>query len=166
MTDDFDIDIDDFLKKYDTTVKIVSLSAASNVTGTIFDLVKIKKMIKADTLFIVDGSQLLGKKVVDVKKWDCDIMIATAHKMFALTWLGMVYMRKSLIKELQPTRGGGGVIEDVDTHGFQLTYGSEKREPGTPNIIWAVSLSAAIDYINNIWLETIQHHDQQLIAHF
>jgi len=85
MTDDFDIDIDDFLKKYDTTVKIVSLSAASNVTGTIFDLVKIKKMIKADTLFIVDGSQLLGKKVVDVKKWDCDIMIATAHKMFALT---------------------------------------------------------------------------------
>jgi cysteine desulfurase/selenocysteine lyase len=83
VDENYDIDFEDFTKKYDKNVKVVSLTYVSNVTGTIFNLEKLSKMLREDTLFVVDGSQAVPHIQVDVKKLDIDFMFFTGHKMMA-----------------------------------------------------------------------------------
>ncbi len=102
IDENYDIDRSDFSEKYDDTVKVVSLSHVSNVTGKIIDVAKIKTLLREDTFFIVDGSQSVPHFPVDVREIGCDAFVMTAHKMMGHTGLGMLYLKYQWVKELNP----------------------------------------------------------------
>lgn len=147
---DYTIDRQDFTKKYTKKVKVVACSHISNVTGAIYDVSKIKEHLRPDTFFLVDGSQSVPHIPVDVSKIGCDCFVFTAHKMMAYTGLGVAYLAKEWIRKLQPLISGGGAIHDVDTSNYTPASGVDKFEAGTPNIIGAVSLLKALEYIHKI----------------
>jgi len=163
---DYTIDRKDFANKYDKKVKVVACSQVSNVTGQIYDVEKIKKRLKSDTFFLVDGSQSVPNFPVDISKIGCDCFVFTAHKMMAYTGLWVAYLHRDRVKKLNPLISWWGAIEDVDIHNYSAPGTVEKFEAGTPNIISAVSLSKALDYIQKIWgVEKIQKHEQALVAY-
>lgn len=162
---DYHIDFEDFKKKYTSKVKVISITAASNVTWSITDLLKISSLIKEETLFFIDASQYLPHYSLDVKVLWCDALIATGHKMLAYTWLWMLYIEEKLLKKLKPSIGGGGSIEDVSNQSHSLKKNYEKFEIWTPNVIAAVSLLKAIEYITTITYENIQKHEISIIKY-
>ena len=164
INEEYEIDRDDFDQKYSDKVKVVSVAHVSNVTGKIYDVKKIKSKLREDTFFLVDGSQSVPNFPVDVQDIWCDCLVFTGHKMMAYTGIWVVYLKKERIKKLKPIIRGGWTIEDVSIEGHSLTTNSDKFEAGTPNIIGAVSLGKAIEYITSIgWMEKIREHEQQLV---
>jgi cysteine desulfurase / selenocysteine lyase len=165
LTEDFRLDRSALPSLLDDSTKLISLSACSNVTGDMPDLGRIRTLVGSDVLIAIDASQILGKYPIDVSSVDADVLIGTAHKMLGLTGLGMLWVKSSLRKQLVSTYGGGGMVADVTTEWFVRQAGVEGREPGTPHIVGAVSLLAAIDYIEQKGIDTIAQHDQQLAAY-
>lgn len=164
IDEQFEIDRNDFEKKYTDKVKVVSVAHVSNVTGKIYDVKKIKSKLRDETFFLVDGSQSVPNFPVDVQDIGCDCLVFTWHKMMAYTGIWVIYLKKEWIKKLDPLIRGGGTIEDVDISGHTLATNSDKFEAGTPNIIWAVSLLKALEYIKSIWwMKMILEHEQKLV---
>ena len=164
ITDEYEIDRNDFDQKYSDKVKVVSVSHVSNVTGKIYDVKKIKSKLRDETFFLVDGSQSVPNFPVDVQDIGCDCLVFTGHKMMAYTWIWAIYLNKKRIKKLVPMIRGWGTIEDVSVEGHTLASNSDKFEAGTPNIIWAVSLLKAIEYIKSIdGMKKIREHEQKLV---
>lgn len=188
----FQYNLEDFKKKYTDRVKVVSLSAASNVTGVLYNLRDITSLLREDTFFVVDGSQAIPHVPIHMcfgesdiywieeiwnqtwsqNQWNTtltkriDALIFTGHKIMADTGLGVLYLAKKHIKSLTPARGGGGMIEDVNKESFKTAAGWQKFEAGTPHIVWAVSLLRAIEYINSIWgYKTIINHETNLVTY-
>ena len=146
-TKDFQIDWNDFDKKLDKHVKVISLSHVSNVTGQIMEIEKIRKKIWENVFFIVDWSQSIPHIPVDIEQIQCDALIMTGHKMMANTWLWMMYLKRERIKELNPLILWWWTVKDVSIDDFSLQNNADKREAWTPNIIWAVSLLKALEFI-------------------
>jgi cysteine desulfurase/selenocysteine lyase len=136
------------------------------VTGHMPELSQLKKIIGPDRLLILDACQSLGKYPIDVTTIDADILIGTAHKIFGLTGLGMLRIRRSLLRTLTPARGGGWVVTQVSQKDFTYKSWIEGRESGTPHIVGAISLHAAIQYIASIgWVDTLAQHDQNITSY-
>ncbi len=166
INDDYDIDRNDFDKKYTDKVKVVSVGHVSNVTGKIYDVKKIKSKLRDDTFFLVDGSQSVPNFPVDVQDIGCDCLVFTWHKMMAYTGIWIIYLKKEWIKTLVPMIRGWGTIEDVSVEWHTLATNSDKFEAGTPNIIGAVSLLKSLEYIKSIWwMEKIREHEQNLVKY-
>lgn len=164
IKEDYSINRDDFAQKYDEKVKVVSCGHVSNVTGQIYDVKKIKQQLRDDTFFLIDWSQSVPHFAVDVMDIWCDALAFTGHKMMAYTWIGAVYLKKEWMKKLSPTMLGGWTIEDVSTTNHKLISGADKFEAGTPNIIGAVSLLKAIEYIDSIGgIQKFWEHEQEII---
>lgn len=158
------INREDFDKKFDKKVKVISLSHVSNVTWQIMEIEKIRWRIWEKVFFMVDGSQSVPHFPVDIEQTQCDALIMTGHKMMAQTWLGMMYLKRELIKELNPLILWWWTVKDVSTCWFSLQNNADKREAWTPNIIWAVSLLKALETIESIWwIEKIREHEKNLI---
>jgi len=164
ITDEYEIDRNDFDQKYTDKVKVVAVGHVSNVTGKIYDVKKIKSKLRDDTFFLVDGSQSVPNFPVDVQDIGCDCLVFTGHKMMAYTGIGAIYLKKERIKKLKPMILGWWTIEDVSIEGHTLAGNSDKFEAGTPNIIGAVSLGKALEYIkNNGGMQKIREHEQMLV---
>lgn len=165
---DYNLDLEDLENKLDDKVKVVSLTYVSNVTGVIFDLEKVGEIIKKnDIIFIVDASQAIPHFKVDVTKIDCDFLIFTGHKVMADTGLGVLYWKKELLKKLTPAWWGGWSINWVKKEEFSPSWLPFRFEPGTPNIIGAVSLLRALEYIKEIgWYEIIEKQEKELVKYF
>ena len=164
MNDEYDIDREDFALKYDGSVKAVCCSAISNVTGTIIDMKKLWWLLRDETFFMIDWSQAVPHIDCDVEDLQCDCLLFTAHKLFASTWLWVIYLKKQRIRDLEPILTGWWTISDVTESGHALVRTAEKFEAGTPNIVGAVSLWAALEYIESVgWITAIHVHEQQLV---
>lgn len=164
ITDEYEIDRNDFDQKYTDKVKVVSVSQVSNVTGKIYDVKKIQSKLRDDTFFLVDGSQSVPNFPVDVQDIGCDCLVFTGHKMLAYTGIGAIYLKKEWIKKLVPIIRWWWTIEDVSTQGHTLVSNSDKFEAGTPNIIGAVSLTKALEYIKSIGgMKKVREHEQKLV---
>ena len=163
-TEDFQIDWKDFDKKFNKKVKVVSLSHVSNVTWEIMEIEKVREKIWDKVFFMIDGSQSVPHIPVDIEQIQCDALIMTGHKMMAQTWLGMMYLKRELIKELDPLILWWWTVKDVSIDDFSLQNNADKWEAWTPNIVWAVSLLKALETIENIWwMEKIYEHEKSLI---
>jgi len=166
IDENYNLDFDDFEKKYDESVKVISMTHVSNVTGQIFDLERIWKLKREDTLFIIDGSQSIPHFKVDVKKLNADFLFFTAHKVLADTWLWVFWWKIELLEELKPIFSWGWAIWNVDECSFTYWKLPYKFEPGTPNLSWAVSLLMAIEYINSIWwFEKVEEVENDLVEY-
>lgn len=159
----YQLDMQDFARKYNSSVKVISLTQVSNVTGEIFNLEKIGKLKRKDTIFIVDASQSFPHFSVDVKQLGCDFLFFTAHKVMADSWLGVLWWKKEILEQLKPIFCWGGAINQVKEQSFQPGALPYRFEPGTPNISGALSLLKALEYIEMIgWYPTIESIEREL----
>lgn len=165
--EDGTLDYDDIAEKI-PWVKVVSITWASNVTGEILDIAKIRKIIDAPTvwekpLLIIDGSQRFPHMMTDVRKYGIDIFVATWHKVMSDTGIGFFYAQKGLLKKMIPALCGGGSINSVTVDGYEPAGLPFRHEPGTPHIIWAISLLRSLEYIESTGgFEAIEKYEREL----
>jgi cysteine desulfurase / selenocysteine lyase len=166
--DDGTIDYSD-IESQIAQAKVVSLTWASNVTGEILDIARVRTMIDAlisPPLLIIDGSQRFPHMDTDMSTLGIDIFVATGHKVMADTGIGFFAMRKSLLQSLSPVFSGGGAINEVRTDGFDPAGLPWRHEPGTPHIAGAVSILSALEYIEYIWgLAPIETYERTLVEY-
>ena len=167
VTENYDLDFKDFENKYNETVKVISLTHVSNVTGQIFDLERVGNLKREDTLFVVDASQSVPHMKVDVKNIECDFLFFTGHKVFADSGIWVLWWKEKLLNDMECVFSGGWAIADVQKDSYRSCGLPDKYEPGTPNVTWAVSLLKAFDYIDSIWgYEVIEKIEHDLVEYF
>ena len=148
--EDGTLDLNEYKKALNNKVKIVSITHASNVFGTInpveemIDLAS-NKEIKV----LVDACQSAPHIKIDVKKMNCDFLAFSGHKMFGPTGVGVLYGKSELLEEMDPYQTGGGIIETVTMEESTWTHSPYKFEPGSPMAAQAIALSDAADYLDN-----------------
>ncbi len=148
------------------STKIVSITHASNVLGTVNPVKEIaKKAHEKGAIIVVDGAQSVPHMPVDVKDIDCDFLVFSGHKMLGPFGIGVLYGKKELLEKMHPFLGGGDMIRTVDL--FETTYNDvpHKFEAGTPNIAGAIGLASAIDYLNKVGMKNVQMHDRELVEY-
>lgn len=177
VLEDFSIDFEDLAHKATSNTKVISTTFASNVTGAIFDIDRVAAFVatlqidRADLpfsrpLLVVDASQALPNFEIKVQDRAIDFCFFTGHKMMADAGIGVLYGRKSLLKSLTPSVGGGGAINFVHRDGFEHAGLPFRFEPGTPNMTGAVSMLRAIEYFEKIGgYATVREIEQPLIAY-
>ncbi len=139
------------------------MTAVSNVLGTINPVKEIiDRAHRAGAVVLVDAAQSVPHLATDVQAWDVDFLAFSGHKMLAPTGVGALYARRELLEAMPPFLGGGSMIRRVTTAGFEPADLPAKFEAGTPPIVPAIGLGAAIDYLNAIGLEAIHQHEQLL----
>jgi len=133
--------------------KIVSITGASNVLGTINPVKEIFALAKENNcLTILDAAQLLPHCKVNVQDLNCDFLVASGHKLLAPFGIGFLYGKKELLENLHPFLFGGDMIETVTTENATWNELPWKFEAGTPNVSGGIALGTAIDYLNNLLL--------------
>ncbi len=159
------IDYEDIARKI-PDVKLISITGASNVTGEILDISKMKKIfekLENKPLFVVDGSQRFPHLATNVVDAGIDIYIGTGHKVMSDTGLGFFYGKKNLLKEINPAFCGGGAINGVTIDGYEPAGLPFRHEPGTPHIAWAVSILTSLKYIESIGgYEVVEKYEKEL----
>ncbi|MFO7888740.1 MAG: cysteine desulfurase [bacterium] len=136
--------------------KLISLSWVSNVLGIRYPVEQIIQIAhKHNIPVLIDGAQAVQHIPIDVQSLDCDFLVFSGHKMYAGTGVGILYINKKWLDTLPPSRYGGGMISSVSFE--KTTFGDPPYnfEAGTPNIAGAVSLKAAIEYMNTIGSKNI-----------
>lgn len=169
LMEDFSYNLTEMYKKISPQTKMIVLSHASNVLGNIFDIktiiTKIKK-INPNVRFFVDGAQAAPHIPVNLQSLGCDFYIISGHKMLGPTGVGILYIKKEIQNEVDPTKYGGGMIKEVYLDETTLKNSCEKFEGGTPNIAGVIGMNAAIDYIKEIGMEEIRNHEISLLKYF
>lgn len=146
--------------------KLVSFTHMSNVLGSVVDARKVTEMAHAhDAAVLIDGCQGAVHMDVDVQEIGCDFYVMTGHKLYGPTGIGALFGKAELLAEMQPYQGGGEMIREV--HMDKITYGDapHKFEAGTPPIVQAIGLGAAIDYVNGVGRAAARAHEADLIAY-
>ena len=164
INEDGTLNMEDFREKLIPKTRIVSMTHVSNVLGTINDVASIGKEVHDNgSLFIVDGAQSVPHMPINVERMDCDFLAFSGHKMLGPTGIGCLYGKLDHLEDMPPFLGGGEMIREVYTDHSTWADVPEKFEAGTPNIAGAVGLSAAVDYLRNIGLDSVSRHDRELI---
>lgn len=156
--------MESFESQLNYRTKIVAVSHVSNTLGTINPVKEIiTKSHRFGAKVLLDGAQAIAHLKVDVQDLDCDFYCFSGHKMYGPTGIGFLYGKETLLYELAPYQGGGEMIKTVSFN--QTTYADLpfKFEAGTPNIADAIALSSALDFIETIGLDSIEHYENELL---
>lgn len=148
--------------------KILAITHVSNVLGTINPLKEIiqkAKAINPQIIIVVDAAQSVPHMKVDIQELGCDFLAFSGHKIMAGTGIGVLYGEKDLLSETPPFLFGGEMIREVSIENTTWADLPHKFEAGTPDIAGIVSLGAAIDYLDNIGMDTIRNHEKELITY-
>lgn len=165
LTDDWRLDMDVLADKLGPDVKIVALTGMSNVLGTIPDVPRIAEMAhEFGARVLVDAAQLVPHRGIDVKELGADFVAFSSHKMLGPTGIGVLWARMDALTETEPFEGGGEMISDVTLQNASWAEIPHRFEAGTPPIIEAVGLHAAIDYLDSIGMEKVFAHDTELTS--
>ncbi|MDI4667098.1 cysteine desulfurase [Xanthobacter autotrophicus] len=143
--------------------KIVAITHMSNVLGTVTPIKEIAAAAHAvGARVLVDGCQAIVHMPVDVRDLDVDFYAITGHKLYAPTGVGVLYGKLDLLADMPPYEGGGEMIREVTED--DVTYGvpPHRFEAGTPPIVQAIGLGAAVEYVNSIGRERIAAHEHDL----
>ncbi|MGB3447118.1 MAG: cysteine desulfurase, partial [Xanthobacteraceae bacterium] len=158
--------IDEFEKLLTPKTKIVAITQMSNALGTIVPVKEVTRIAHAHGIpVLVDGSQGAVHLDIDVQDIDCDFYVFTGHKVYGPTGIGVLYAKYDHLVAMRPYNGGGEMIRDVGRD--FVTYGDppHKFEAGTPAIVEAIGLGAAIDYVNSIGKARIAAHEHDLLTY-
>jgi len=149
-----------FDEAIDEDTKLVAVTHASNVLGTVTPLKEISALCREhDSRLLVDGAQSVPHISVDVKEAGCDYLCFSGHKMLGPTGTGVLWMKSP---DLSPLLVGGGMISDVSAGHYIETGGYQRYEAGTPPVGSCIGLGKAVDYLNGIGMETIRDHEREL----
>ncbi len=158
--------VEKFIEMLTPEVKLACVTHVSNVLGTVNPVREIaKECRKRGIPLLVDGSQAVPHRPVDVQALGCDFYAITGHKMLGPTGTGALWARKEHLESMPPLFGGGEMIREVRFDGTTFAEPPHKFEAGTPNIAGFVGLGAAIDYYESIGFEAIHAWEQQLLAY-
>ena len=147
-------------------VKLVGITAMSNVLGTIPPLAQVAEVAhRAGAIVVADGAQLVPHAPVDVGALGVDFLAYSAHKTMGPTGLGVLWGRAELLDAMAPFLGGGGMILDVKLDSFRPAPPPARFEAGTPPIAEAVGLTAALEYLGDIGMDRIRAHERALTDH-
>jgi cysteine desulfurase/selenocysteine lyase len=158
--------IDEFEKLLSPRTKIVAITQMSNMLGTEVPVKEVVRIAHARGIpVLVDGAQGAVHLDVDVQDIDCDFYAFTGHKVYGPTGIGVLYGKYQHLDAMPPFNGGGEMIREV----FQdrVLYGEppHKFEAGTPSIVQAIGLGAAIDYVNSVGKPAIREHEHDLMRY-
>ncbi|MGB1504456.1 MAG: SufS family cysteine desulfurase [Acidimicrobiales bacterium] len=146
--------------------KLLSITAMSNVLGTLNDIPRLAEAAHANgALVAVDGSQYVPHVPTDVQAMGADFLVFTGHKMLGPTGIGVLWARAELLDAMPPFLGGGEMILNVTKEGFTTTDIPWKFEAGTPMVAEAVGLGAAVDYLVGLGMEHVRRHEIELTAY-
>ncbi|MBI1650025.1 aminotransferase class V-fold PLP-dependent enzyme [Hyphomicrobium sulfonivorans] len=163
ITDNGEFQLAEFEKLLTPRTKIVAITQMSNVTGT---LVPIREVIRLahdrGIPVLVDGSQSAVHMPIDVRALDADFYVFTGHKTYGPSGIGVLFGKRALLEKMRPYEGGGGMIEHVSVD--RITYGKppHRFEAGTPPIVEAIGLGAALNYMMQVGRDNIANHEAEL----
>jgi len=153
-------------EKIDSATKLVAVTHASNVLGTINPVDQIgKNAHRVGALYVVDAAQSVPHMPVNVKDMDCDFLVFSGHKMLGPTGIGVLYGKKQVLQNTPPFLGGGEMIHEVHTHEATWKEIPYKFEAGTPDAAGAVGLGAAIDYLKKIGMKQVHEYEKEITAY-
>ncbi len=166
VTDEGELDFEAYLKLLGPKTRIVALVHLSNSLGTINPVKEIVKAARdCGAVTLLDGAQAVPHLPVDVQDIGCDFYAYSGHKVFGPTGIGILYGRRELLESMQPYQGGGDMIRTVSFE--KTTYNDlpHKFEAGTPNIVGAIGLAAALDYVSNLGIDAIAAHEDEVVGY-
>ena len=166
VDDDGDFRLDEFEKLFTSRTKLVAITHMSNVLGTVTPIRDIIRIAHAHGVpVMVDGSQGAVHLDIDVRELDADFYIFTGHKVYGPTGIGVLYGKREWLERLPPYQGGGEMINEVRCEG--ITYGvpPHRFEAGTPAIVEAIGLGAAVRFMMQLGRPAIRAHEEALSAY-
>jgi cysteine desulfurase / selenocysteine lyase len=166
VDDDGNFLLDEFERLLTDRTRMVAITQMSNVLGTSVPVKEVVRIAHARGIpVLVDGSQASVHMDVDVRDIGCDFYVVTGHKLYGPTGIGVLYGKYQHLAAMPPFNGGGEMIREVARD--VITYGDppHRFEAGTPPIVQAVGLGAAIDYIGSIGKQRIRKHESELLAY-
>lgn len=166
VDDEGQFHIEEFEKRLTDRTKLVAITHMSNVLGTVTPIKEIVRIAHARGIpVLVDGSQGAVHTVVDVQDLGCDWYVFTGHKVYGPSGIGILYGRKEMLEKMRPFQGGGEMIEEVTEENVTYNEPPHRFEAGTPPIVQAIGLGAALEYMQGIGREAIAAHEAELAAY-
>lgn len=164
IDDNGEIILEEYEKLLNEKTKIVAVVHISNSLGTINPIEKIIEIAhKKQIPVVIDGAQSVQHIKIDVQKLDCDFFAFSGHKIYGPTGIGVLYGKRDLLNRIPPYQGGGDMIRSVS---FERTIFNDlphKFEGGTPNIVGAIALGTAIDYVRSIGFDKLEEYEKNLL---
>jgi cysteine desulfurase / selenocysteine lyase len=155
--------LEDFERTLTPRTKLVSVTHMSNVLGTVNPVADIAAICRARGIIcVIDGAQGAVHLDVDVQAIGCDFYAFTGHKLYGPSGIGVLWGRKELLETMRPFMGGGEMISEVTEDAVTYNHPPHRFEAGTPPIVQAIGLGAAIDYVNGIGRGAIHAHEAAL----
>ncbi len=163
MTDSGELMLDRLDKLIGKRTKLVTVTQMSNVLGTINPVKEIVRLAHAKGVpVLVDGSQAAVHMPVDVRDLDCDFYVFTGHKTYGPTGIGVLYAKRRFLEAMPPYEGGGDMIESVSVDRITYNKPPHKFEAGTPAIVEAIGLGAALNYMMQLGREKIARYETEV----
>lgn len=163
ITDDGLLDLSKLDEYLTEKTKVFAVASISNVLGTKNPIKQLAAAAhRVGAVIVVDAAQSVPHQTTDVQDWDADFVAFSGHKMMGPSGVGILWGRVELLDAMPPFMGGGSMIRRVRTDGFEPADLPAKFEAGTPPIVPAIGLGAAIDYLNDVGLEAISQHEHLL----
>jgi cysteine desulfurase/selenocysteine lyase len=158
--------MEEFEKLLGSKTKLVAITQVSNVLGTILPIKEIvKQSHNIGAHVLIDGCQGIVHEGIDVQDLDAEFYAFTGHKLYGPSGIGVLWGKLDLLNEMPPYEGGGDMIENVTFEKTTYREAPARFEAGTPPIVEAVGLAAAIDYVTSIGLEKIANHEKKLLTY-
>lgn len=166
VREDFLLDLDAYRQLLDLRPKLVAFTHMSNVLGTINPAKEIIRLAhQVGALTLVDGAQSVPHFPVNVQDLDADFVAFSAHKMCGPTGIGILYGKQEILDKMPPFLGGGDMIKKVYLRDFVPNSLPHKFEAGTPAIAEAIGLGAAVDFLQEVGMDWIHTHEQEITAY-
>jgi cysteine desulfurase / selenocysteine lyase len=161
-----EIRLDELEKLLSEKTRLVAVSHISNALGTRNPVRKIAALAHSRGVpVLVDGAQAAPRIPVDVRDLDCDFYTLSGHKMYGPTGVGILYAKAKLLEEMPPYQGGGDMISSVTFEKTTWNILPYKFEAGTPNIVGAIGLARAMDFLTALGMDAIETHEDDLLSY-
>ncbi|HEY2752350.1 cysteine desulfurase [Phenylobacterium sp.] len=166
VTDDGRLDMEAFKELLSERTRVVALTHMSNVLGTVNPVAELTRLAhEAGAIVLLDGCQAVVHRAIDVKALDADFYVFSGHKLYGPTGIGALYGKSERLASLRPYQGGGEMIGKVTLE--EITYADppHRFEAGTPPILEAIGLGAAIDWLGGLDRAAVAEHEHGLYTH-
>jgi len=164
LTSDHRIDLDAMAAMITPAHRLVALAHVSNVLGSVLDARRAGEIAHAvGAKILLDGCQAVPRRAVDVQALDCDFYVFSAHKLYGPTGIGVLWARGEILAGMPPYQGGGAMIDRVSFARTTFAPPPGRFEAGTPHIVGAIGLHAAIDYVESVGLDRIHAIETEMV---
>ena len=166
LTDDGTLDLDEADSMINPRTRLVAIAHVSNSLGTINPVKELVARARAvGAAVLIDGAQSVPHMPVDVGDLDCDFLAFSGHKMLGPTGIGVLYVKRDVLEEMEPFLRGGEMVLEVWNDRATWNELPMRFEAGTPNIADAIALGAAIDYLEDLGMDGVRQHELQLTGY-